>query len=99
VLALKPTQADGRHLRDAMFLDARDKLLTFLSRRDVEPTNNASEQALRPSVIFRKVTNGFRSVWGAKVYADICSLVATARRAGCTALAAIRDALALPAAA
>jgi hypothetical protein len=45
------------------------------------------------------MTNGFRSVWGAKVYADICSLVATARRAGCTALAAIRDALALPAAA
>jgi transposase len=99
LLALKPTAAAGRHLRDAMFLDARDKLLTFLSRRDVEPTNNASEQALRPSVIFRKVTNGFRSAWGAKVYADICSIVGTGRRAGRSALAALRDALARPAAA
>ena len=47
---------------------ARDKLLVFLTRRDVEATNNESERALRPSVIFRRVTNGFRSEWGAKVY-------------------------------
>jgi transposase len=44
-----------------------------------------------------KVTNGFRSAWGAKVYADICSLVATARLHGRTALAAIRDAITRPA--
>lgn len=97
VLALKPTAAAGRHLRDAMFVDACDKLLTFLSRRDIEPTNNASERALRPSVIFRKVTNGFRSAWGANIYADICSVVGTGRRAGRSALAALRDALARPA--
>jgi len=29
-------------------------------------------------VIFRRVTNGFRSEWGANVYADLCSVVATA---------------------
>jgi hypothetical protein len=52
---------------------------------------------LLPSVIFRRVTNGFRSEWGAKVYADLCSIVATARLAGRSALAAIRDALADPA--
>jgi hypothetical protein len=40
------------------------------------------------------VTNGFRSEWGAKVYADLCSVVATGRLVGRTALAAIRDALA-----
>jgi transposase len=66
LLALKATQTDGRHLQASMFVDARDKLLVFLTRRDVEPTNNVSERALRPSVIFRKVTNGFRSGWGAK---------------------------------
>jgi transposase len=97
VLALKPTVAAGRHLRDAILLEARDKLLVFLSRRDVEPTNNGSEQELRPSVIFRKVTNGFRSAWGAKVYADVRSIVATGRRAGRSALAALREALARPA--
>jgi len=93
LLELEPINADGRHLRDAIIVDARDKLLVFLTRRDVEPTNNASERSLRPSVIFRKVTNGFRSDWGAKVYADICSIVSTGRLHGRTSLAAIRDAL------
>jgi transposase len=97
LLALEPSEKNGRHLRDAMFVDARDKLLVFLTRRDVEPTNNESERALRPSVIFRKVTNGFRSEWGSQVYADICSIVATGKRAGQSALAAISDALAEPA--
>ena len=78
-------------------MTARDKLLVFLTRRDVEATNNESERALRLSVIFRRVTNGFRSEWGAKVYADLCSVVATGRLAGHTALAAIRHALAAPA--
>ena len=50
---------------------------------------------MRPSVIFRRVTSGFRSEWGAKVYA--CSIVATGRLAGHTAFAAVRDALAAPA--
>jgi len=93
LLKLKPTNPEGRHLRDAIFVDASDKLLVFLTRRDIEPTNNVSERALRPSVIFRKVTNGFRSDWGAKVYADLCSIVATGRLNGQSPLAAIRDAL------
>jgi transposase len=93
LLELEPTNVDGRHLRDAIIVDARDKLLVFLTRRDVEPTNNGSERSLRPSVIFRRVTNGFRSDWGAKVYADICSIVATGRLQGRSPLAAIRSAL------
>jgi transposase len=96
LLRLKPTDVEGSHLRAAIEVTAHDKLLVFLTRRDVEATNNASERALRPSVIFRKVTNGFRSNWGAKVYADLCSIVATGRLAGRTALTAIRDALAAP---
>ena len=98
LLALKPTDAEGRKLRDAVALDCRGKLFVFLKRRDVEPTNNESERALRPSVIFRKVTNGFRSEWGAKAYAALCSIVETGRRNGRSALTAIRDALATPAA-
>jgi hypothetical protein len=53
LLALKPTDAEGRKLRDAVHLDCRDKLFVFLKRRDAEPTNNKSEPALRPSGIFR----------------------------------------------
>jgi len=51
----QPRNAEGRHLRDAVIVEARDKLLVFLTRRDVEPTSNESERTLRPSVIFRKV--------------------------------------------
>ena len=96
LLDLEPTQKEGSHLRATMQVDARDKLLVFMTRRDVEPTNNVSERALRPSVTFRKVTNGFRSGWGADVYADICSIVATGRLDGRSPLAAIRAALAAP---
>jgi transposase len=59
LLELEPTNVEGRRLRVAIIVDARDKLLVFLTRRDVEPTNNASELLLGPSVIFRPVTNGF----------------------------------------
>ena len=79
-----------------MAVGARTKLLVFMTRRDVEPTNNASERALRPSVIFRKVTNGFRSVWGAESYTDIRSIVATGRLHGRSPLDTIRSALAGP---
>ena len=94
LLDLKPTKGEGIHLRAAIAVDARDKLLVFLTRRDVEPTNNISERGLRPSVIFRKVTNCFRSRWGAKVYADLCSIVATGRLARRSPLASIRAILA-----
>jgi transposase len=93
LLARKPIDAEGRKLRDTVYVDCSDKLFVFLKRRDAEPTNNESEQALRPSVIFRKVTNGFRSEWGAKSYADLCSIVETGRRNARSALTAIRDAL------
>lgn len=93
LLALEPDTAAGRKLQRGIE-KVRDKLFVFVTRRDVAPTNNASERALRPSVIFRKVTNGFRSAWGAEAYADISSIVATGRLNGRNPLDAIRNALA-----
>ena len=93
LLALEPDSVAGRKLQRGV-AKVQDKLFVFVTRRDVPATNNVSERHLRPSVIFRKVTNGFRSVWGAEVYADICSIVATGRLNGHTALDAIRSALA-----
>jgi transposase len=66
----------------ARYLQHRDKLLTFLHYPEVPPTNNESERALRPSVVHRKVTNGFRSEWGAKAYAAIQTVIATAKLKG-----------------
>jgi len=60
----------------------RQKLLTFLDYPGVPPTNNASEQAIRTSVIHRKVTNGFRSDRGAKAYADLPSVFSTLKIEG-----------------
>jgi transposase len=93
LLARAPTVRAGRTLRDGM-AKCREKLFVFVTRGDVPATNNVSERRLRPSVIFRKVTNGFRSVWGASLYAAICSVIATAALRGLNALQAIRACLA-----
>jgi transposase len=55
-------------------------LFLFLGDTTIPPTNNASEQALRWSAIFRKVTNGFRSDWGRDLFADIRSIINTGLR-------------------
>jgi transposase len=69
----------------------RTKFFVFLADRDVPPTNNISEREIRPSVVFRKVTNGFRSDWGAQIHAGYRSVTGTARLKGQTALEAVRD--------
>ncbi len=59
---------------------ARDQLLTFLAHPgEVEPTNNAYERALRPAVIRRKATNGYRAMWAAQGEAGVRTVVDTAR--------------------
>jgi transposase len=59
---------------------ARDQLLTFLEHPGlVEATNNACERALRPAVVQRKVTNGYRAMWAAQGEAAIRTVVDTAR--------------------
>jgi transposase len=93
MLELEPKTAAGWKLLGGI-IKCRANLFVFVTRRDVPPTNNVSERALRPSVIFRKVTNGFRSNWGAAVYTDIRSVIATGKLNGRTALASIRETLA-----
>ena len=62
---------------------ARDPLLTFCDfPGKVDATNNVSERALRPSVIQRKVTNGYRAKWAADAEADLRTTVDTARLSG-----------------
>ena len=67
---------------------------SFLTNRDLPATNNGSERAIQPCVIFRKVTYCFRSRWGAELYADIRSVIETGRRRAIDALEAIRLTLA-----
>lgn len=76
------TASEAAHKLQARFIKHRDKLLTFLHYPEVPPTNNESERALRTSVVHRKVTNGFRSKWGAKAYASLQTIISTAKQKG-----------------
>ena len=49
LLDLEPIDVEGSHQRVTIAVTARDKLLVFLARRDVEATNNESERARRSS--------------------------------------------------
>ena len=93
LLAVNPTTEAGHQLARGI-RKCRGDLFVFVTHRDVPATNNDCERALRPSVIFRKVTGGFRSQWGARTYADALSVIATGRLHGRSAFQALRDALA-----
>src|ERR1044072_5600547 len=74
--AMSPTCA-----KRARMSRARDQLLTFTAFPGaVDVTNNGCERSLRPSVVQRKVTNGYRSMWAAEGEADIRTVVDKARR-------------------
>ena len=75
-----PTSCDLARDIQSKVRRARDQLLTFAHWPGlVDATNNACERALRPAVIQRKVTNGYRSMWAAEGEADIRTVVDTAR--------------------
>jgi transposase len=57
----------------------REHLFVFLHDPQVPWHNNACERALRPAVIHRKVTGGFRSQWGADAYAALATVIDTAK--------------------
>ncbi len=90
-----PLGGVGQKLRQRIG-KCREHLTVFVTDRDVPATNNVSERCLRPSVVFRKVTNGFRSEWGAQTYAAFRSVVSTAKFKGESVLSAIRQALLTP---
>jgi transposase len=75
----------------------RRALFVFLHDPAVPPTNNASERSLRPSVVHRKVTGGFRSDAGAAAYAILRTIADTARKRGQAVFATILAALSPPA--
>jgi transposase len=89
LLKIAPSCEAGENLQ-RIIKKHRQNLFVFVTNRDIPPTNNGSERALRPCVVFRKVTNCFRSEWGAMLSASVRSVVETARRRGVGTLDAIR---------
>ncbi|MEC5324361.1 IS66 family transposase [Aurantimonas sp. A3-2-R12] len=60
LMALVPSHPAGDKLRTVV-KKTRRHLFVFVQNRDLSATNNGSERALRPCVVYRKITNGFRS--------------------------------------
>ena len=89
IIAAIPLGEPGRKLRKRIAAN-RAHLFVFVTNREVPYTNNVSERHLRPSVIFRKVTNGFRCEWGAETYAAFRSVVSTAKANRASALDVLR---------
>ena len=54
-----------------------EALWTFLRVEDVEPTNNAAEQVLRPAVLWRKGSFGTQSEAGSRFVESMMTVVAT----------------------
>jgi transposase len=75
-----PTTCDLARDIQSKFRRAREQLLTFVAFPGaVDVTNNACERALRPAVVQRKVTNGYRAMWAAEGEAAVRTVVDTAR--------------------
>ena len=82
-LLAAPTRCDLARELQAKIGRARDQLLTFCDYPgEVDVTNNTSERKLRPCVIQRKVTNGYRAMWAAEAEADVRTTIDTARLNG-----------------
>jgi transposase len=82
-LLAAPTGCDLARELQAKIGRARDQLLTFCDYPgEVDVTNNTSERKLRPCVIQRKVTNGYRAMWAAEAEADVRTTIDTARLKG-----------------
>jgi transposase len=92
IMALAPTNPHGQRLRKR-YGKVRSHLFTFLEHPEAPPDNNASERELRPTATYRKVTGGFRSHWGADLFAAVRSVVGTSARHGRNAYQAIRAVL------
>ncbi|MBX9934627.1 MAG: IS66 family transposase [Methylobacterium sp.] len=85
-----PSRCDLTRDLQAKIGRARDQLFVFLTYPGiVEPTNNGCERALRPAVVQRKVTNGYRAMWAAEGEAAIRTIVDTARLTGSSPFATI----------
>ena len=92
IMALAPENRHGKRLRKR-YGKVRGDLFTFLIHPEVPPDNNGSERELRPTATYRKVTGGFRSDWGADLFAAVRSVIGTAGRHGVDAYAAILNTL------
>jgi transposase len=69
----------GRNLIERLIRE-KQAVLAFAFNKEVPFTNNLAERDIRPVKIKQKISNGFRSVNGADIYARIEGFLSTARK-------------------
>jgi Transposase IS66 family len=77
--ALPPSAHETGVKLQRMIKGTRQYLFFFVPNRNIPATNNGSELGLRPCAMFCKITNGFRTERGAKLYADIRSVALSSK--------------------
>jgi len=95
---LRQTMLDAPPERKAQnlaqrFRDNGDSYLRFIHHPEIEPTNNRAEQAIRPVVINRTVSQGTRSPVGRNYKARMWTAIATCAQRGVSAFNYLLDAL------
>jgi transposase len=82
MLIFTALEAENRKSRSLAhdLLDRFSTLWTFLVVEGIEPTNNLAERGLRPVVIFRKLSGGNQSEWGARFTERLMTVVCTLKQ-------------------
>lgn len=73
--------------------ESRENLWRFVDDDGVEPTNNAAERALRPAVIWRKISHGSKSESGSRFVERMLTVIETCRRQGRSAYEYLTEAV------
>ena len=71
----------------------KDEILTFLYIKEIDHHNNHAEQQIRHDVIFRKITNGSRSLKGAEIHSVLMTILQTAKLNNMDPVATLEDIL------
>jgi transposase len=92
-LAMAPYEEANAKRIAKRLLKHQNELTAFLHEKNLDPTNNAAERALRPAVVMRKITGGSRSKTGAAAWATLASLMKTATQQNLKLMDTIRSML------
>jgi transposase len=82
LLSMPYHEKSETHKQIKSLTKSKDKLFTFLLDESIPADNNGSERAIRNVKVKQKVSGQFKSLDGAKNYANLRSIIDTSRKRG-----------------
>ena len=82
LLSMPYLEKSETHKQIKSLSKSKNKIFTFLLHENIPPDNNASERAIRNIKVKQKVSGQFKSLDGAKNYANLRSIIDTSRKRG-----------------